>query len=505
MTTGQNYPSINANIKFLRLLLKIKTMKPEPKSPELENLNRVLDIINENNSFDFGDSHLLFDHWIYSKLPDPIKDLFQLIDKPRKRDITLLTVLTIFGAIIKNFESQHGETLIGTQLYFYLLGNPGHDKSVATNLKSLGAPYHRFFLRRYEREQQEYNSLMEKDKGFKAPSPKRRFLYVPGDITKAALVNQIKDNNGYGFIFLSEADTLTGAIYNQYGDFKDMLRIGFDGHPYSVSRAKSETGTIEINNLNLSVVLTSTINQSFKLIPTSEDGLFSRFLFYVLRPNYEFDNVFEKKDPTKFEGAKQKIANTFLAMGVRSEKGEKKIFEFTKPQSDELFFMFSDVKDAVGENQHINLLGNINRMAIMIRKIAMALSYLRAWSDKGGKVPHKITCRQQDFKIAKSMVTTLVIHLLAVEHLYQNNNYTHRKLAHIPSNSDLEAGDKNKNVNEKFRAISLRRQGLTYREISKIIFGDDNHPGTIKKWVDAANKKPFPETETPYNKKHRRQ
>src|ERR1700733_2189937 len=172
-------------------------MKPAPKSPELENLNRIIDIINENDSFDFEDSNLRFDNLIYANLPDLIKDLFYLIDKPRKRDITLLSILTIFGAIIKNFESQHNDTLIGTQLYFYLLGNPGHDKSVATNLKLLGDRYHKYFLRKFERELQDYNSSMEKNKeiGFETPYPKRRFLYASGDITKAALVNQIKDNN----------------------------------------------------------------------------------------------------------------------------------------------------------------------------------------------------------------------------------------------------------------------------------------------------------------------
>src|SRR3984957_15100908 len=473
--------------------------------PPQTDLNLLIKSSQENSEkieqINFDDESFLFDDWIYDQLPSTIKELFPLIGRPRNRDVSLLTMLTIFGAIVKNYQSNHGDAPSGPQLYFYLLGNAGSGKSVAASLQELGKPYHRYLRKKYIQELEEYQALSTEEKKGIDP-PRKRFLFAPGDTTKAAFFIVLNENHGYAFIFLTEADTLNASLASQHGSFKDLLRNGFDGHGHSVARVTFDDGPIEIEHVNLSVVLTSTVNQCYLLIPSSEDGLFSRFIFYIIPPDYIFEDVFQNKDLSQLKKVKKKIASIFTFLGIRSEKESAKTFEFTNSQADELNAFFTDIKYTFGETQHVNLLGSINRLALIFRRIAMQLCYLREFSDHG-KVPGQIICNEVDFNITKSIIKSLLHHLKCVSYLYQEQTQIQQNLKYIPTNADLNPEVKKADMAKKIFAINLIKKGLSYRQVSKLTFGNERHSGTIKKWVDRNKTKPFPfpETETLPNAK----
>ncbi|QKG54378.1 DUF3987 domain-containing protein [Hymenobacter sp. BRD67] len=105
-------------------------------------------------------------------------------------------------------------------------------------------------------------------------------LYIPGNTSGAAILSQLAENGSLGGImFETEADTLSTALGGEHGKFGDGLRKIFQHEPLSVLR-KADRQHLDIERPALSIAITGTPGQLSRLMPTAEDGLVSRFLFY---------------------------------------------------------------------------------------------------------------------------------------------------------------------------------------------------------------------------------
>ena len=85
--------------------------------------------------------------------------------------------------------------------------------------------------------------------------------------------------DGTGIIFETEADTITTAIGGDYGHWSDTLRNAFDHAGLSFNR-RTDNEYRECDSTFLSMVLSGTPGQVAPLIPSGENGLFSREVFY---------------------------------------------------------------------------------------------------------------------------------------------------------------------------------------------------------------------------------
>lgn len=94
------------------------------------------------------------------------------------------------------------------------------------------------------------------------------------------MLGQVAENEGRAIIFETEADTLSGAMGADFGNFGDFLRKGFQHEPVSAQR-KGDRQYIDIERPAISIALTGTPGQLPRLMPTAEDGLVSRFIFYA--------------------------------------------------------------------------------------------------------------------------------------------------------------------------------------------------------------------------------
>ena len=80
--------------------------------------------------------------------------------------------------------------------------------------------------------------------------------------------------------FESEADTLGVMMDKEWANFSDSLRKAFHHETISYLR-KTNNEHIQIENPRLSILLSGTKSQLHKLIPDVENGLLSRFIFYI--------------------------------------------------------------------------------------------------------------------------------------------------------------------------------------------------------------------------------
>jgi len=106
-------------------------------------LNEVIRSINKSNvSLAFTEANLIFDDWIYDNLPKPLLQIGKFETVPIKRDLALLSLLTIISGIVRKLVVDHDARLVGSQLYTYIIGNPASGKGHASFWKDCGMEYH---------------------------------------------------------------------------------------------------------------------------------------------------------------------------------------------------------------------------------------------------------------------------------------------------------------------------------------------------------------------------
>lgn len=103
------------------------------------------------------------------------------------------------------------------------------------------------------------------------------------------------DANGTGIIFETEADTISTAIGTDYGHWSDTLRRAFD-HDFLSYNRRTEQEYREIKKSYLSILLSGTPAQVKPLIPSVENGLFSRQIFYYMPAIHEWKDQFDNHD-----------------------------------------------------------------------------------------------------------------------------------------------------------------------------------------------------------------
>src|SRR5690554_8206625 len=105
----------------------------------------------------------------------------------------------------------------------------------------------------------------------------------------------LQDNDGRGIICETEADAMSGANKQDWGNYSHIMRAAFHHEKISAAR-KTNRELLEIKHPQLAVALSGTPAQVPKLIASAEDGLFSRFIFYA------FKNEIVWQDPSPRPG-----------------------------------------------------------------------------------------------------------------------------------------------------------------------------------------------------------
>ncbi|MGG6548036.1 UNVERIFIED_CONTAM: YfjI family protein, partial [Prevotella sp. 15_C9] len=88
------------------------------------------------------------------------------------------------------------------------------------------------------------------------------------------------------------ADTISTAIGSEYGHWSDTMRKAFDHDRISYNR-RTDREYREVKKMFLAVLLSGTPAQVKPLIPTTENGLFSRELFYYMYGIHHWQDQFD--------------------------------------------------------------------------------------------------------------------------------------------------------------------------------------------------------------------
>ena len=154
------------------------------------------------------------------------------------------------------------------------------------------------------------------------------------------------------------------------------MRKAFDHDRLSYNR-RTDQEYREVKKTYLSVLLSGTPSQVKPLIPTAENGLFSRQVFYYMPAIHHWQNQFDRNDSD--------LEDTFKALGMEWKEKMKTIvmngiftLHLTDGQKDEFNRLFSRLFIRSGLANGNEMSSSVARLAINICRIMEVVAMLRA-------------------------------------------------------------------------------------------------------------------------------
>ncbi|MEH6764111.1 MAG: DUF3987 domain-containing protein [Aequorivita antarctica] len=355
-----------------------------------------------------------FSREIYENLPDLLQNLVKGFDD-REKDIVLLSTMGVLSNCIPNVIGFYGRKKHYPQLYTMIIAPPASGKGSMNYASILIEDIHQKKLE----ESREKIKFWEKQKKGEKPNIDARI--IPGNVSSAKFYSHIKNNEHGLLIFESEADSMSNMLKQDWGNFSDILRKAFHHEKISISR-EIDDKFIEVTSPKLAMVISGTEGQVKPLILSKENGLFSRFLYYYFNDEVEWKDVTPDEENLDYSIIFKESSSKILRLYEELEKLQKPIeFKLTTAQWEKLNYTLKTATSIFTNTGLTDLIPTAFRNGVNLFRIAMILSVIRKIdSIKDDEI---LTCNDQDFEIAHSIIKYLLDHVLLVAELFEKDKY----------------------------------------------------------------------------------
>ena len=385
---------------------------------------------------------------------------------PTQRDVMLIGALTAIGASMERYvRCPYAGKLQSPCLQSFIVAPSASGKGILSLIRLLVEPIHDEIrqqvateVKAYKKEKAAYDVMGKERSKVEAPQmPKNRMFLISGNNTGTGILQNIMDANGTGLICETEADTISAAIGSEYGHWSDTLRKAFDHDRLSYNR-RTDQEYREVKKSYLSVLLSGTPAQVKPLIPSTENGLFSRQLFYYMHGIWAWIN--------QFESGEADLEAIFTDIGLEWKKQLDLMkthgvhtLRLTDEQKQEFNALFSDMFFRSGLANDNEMSSSIARLAVNTCRIMAEVAMIRAlecnqpYQFKNSSIhlltPDKeiatdnikdgiitrwdVTITAEDFKAVLELVTPLYRHATHILSFLPSTEVKHR------ANADRDA------------------------------------------------------------------
>ena len=323
----------------------------------------------------------IVEHLDMQNLPTILQNMLSLASTPEEQDILLMSTLTAASACVPKLYFRYGPT--GKRYYAnlqaFILAASASGKGIA-------------------------NQALEMVRVVDANHP----MLIAGDSTLAAWYMSLEEQGGRGYMHESEGSVITDIWKTAAANYNTALRKAAEHEAISRNRCY---GSSEIRCPKLSMLLTGTFNQYKALVPSVENGYFSRLLALVIRETHPFD--------------KRYVSATGGQSVIPKQAGNQllKIYESLMQKPEQEWSLTDAQKERLGEHLEteyatlISLLGDnfhsvVVRMAVQIERIAMVLTAMRM-SGLNPDAMDKVYCTDEDYETAEEIGNKLLLHMAA--------------------------------------------------------------------------------------------
>lgn len=356
---------------------------------------------------------------IYTDLPGLLQKVVAKSNSPEDRDLLLLGSLVVISACLPKIYGIYAEREVYPNLFLFVTAQASAGKGRLTLCRKLVDPIHKALrevskleFEEYQRNLTEYAATKNKAETERPKEPPVKMLVIPANNSATGVFQILNDNNGSGLMFETEGDTLALTFKSEHGNYSDGFRKAFHHETISYNRRKDRE-FVEIQNPRLSALLSGTPKQVSALIPSAENGLFSRFIFYFMNVRPVWNDVFTNSSDQTLDSYFNHLGMQFFDLYKHLECHAEPIrFCLTLAQQQAFNAYFSQT-----QNQYLCLYGadylaTVRRLGLITFRMAMILTTLRIIDD--GNICSPLVCRNNDFNTALSMVKILVQHAAQV-------------------------------------------------------------------------------------------
>lgn len=354
---------------------------------------------------------------VYENLPLTLLECCKVFSDPRERDVFLTGALAIISGCLPNVSGEYSGSLVYPNLFSFILAPAASGKGALKFAKVLANKYHAKTLAKSVQDKKDYDVKMAASKkgpkkinptfiGGLPKEPKFKVVFIPANTSNAKVIQHLEHNGGKGIICETEADTLGQTLKNEWGSYSDMLRKAFHHETISISR-KTDSEFVEVNEPQLSVALSGTPKQVFGIINSAEDGLFSRFIFYVFKTDSIWLDPSPKGNPINLTTFFDKQSQRILDM-VEFFEDEEMTLHLTDDQWEELNIEFKTFLEQVNTFISEDALSVVKRLGLILYRFCMVFSAIRKFESKSRN--KEIECSDVDFKTALALTKVYLEH-----------------------------------------------------------------------------------------------
>ncbi len=319
----------------------------------------------------------IVEHLDMQKLPESVQQMVSLASTPEEQDIILMATLAAASACVPNLYFYYGPT--GKKYYAnlqcFILAAAASGKGIA-------------------------NQALEMVRVIDEQYP----MLIAGDSTLAAFYKALEEQNGYGYLHESEGSVITDIWKTSAANYNTTLRKAAEHEPISRNRVK---GASEIKNPRLSMLLTGTFGQYKALVPSVENGYFSRLLTVVIRGTNPFDKRYVSSKGGQ-SAIPSIVGHRLLRTYEQLMNGGEQEWSLTENQKERLGehleTEYNTLIGLLGDNFHSAVI----RMAVQIERIALILSAMRG---------NFAECTNDDYETAEIIGNRLLLHMAAAYRL----------------------------------------------------------------------------------------
>lgn len=371
----------------------------------------------------------LIPEYVYKSLPELLQKWCEYFTDKRERDVFLISALTILSGCMESVHGFYDGHKVNPNLFLFIVAPAASGKSSMKYAKKLGMSIHRKFVRESSEKKEKYKSERDNYEASKKRGqtplplpvkPKFKVLFIPANISSSAMINYIKQAEGSCIIAETEADTMSNSFNQEWGAYSDMMRKAFQHEDITYSRKGKEDFNefIEIEYPELATLLTGTFSQVKGIISSAENGLFSRFIFYVFKAKPIWRDVFPNTQVNineYFEQQSKEVEkmNNYLKSNpseIQLKDDQKSLLhiEFTK--------LLNHVSTFISED----LEGSVKRLGLIQFRICMILTAIRKYEKKS--TADTIKCDDDDFLISSELVKVYMQHSLVMFKMLPKSN-----------------------------------------------------------------------------------
>jgi hypothetical protein len=251
------------------------------------------------------------------------------------------------------------------------------------------------------------NSLNAEEK---SPTfPKEIYDNLPNILSK--VVSMARGEDDADLLLLGSLTTLSSCLPNIYGN--------------SYNRRKDRE-FVELETPRMSAVLSGTPRQIKSLVPDTENGLFSRFMFYYMNVRLVWKDVFASADGEPagefFSDLGQEYFTLYRAL---EEQNRWLRFSLQPSQQQQFNDYFEGIQKEYTEMLGLDILASVRRLGLITYRIAMILTALRL--QETGNFSDVLVCDDRDFETALSISKVLIKHTEKVYKTLEVSDSTNMK------------------------------------------------------------------------------